>query len=137
MTGRREKKLEDLVEKEILMESPGKGKSREEKQVLALLWTPERERFWSGEKVRRSSGGVGETIEEREVKLEGERRWVEEETVRGCRGRENKRNVSVGWEVKQLTMERRCFGLRRGINKYSLEWRKSKWRMRSLRKNAE
>lgn len=41
MTGRREKKLEDLVEKEILMESPGKGKSREEKHFLALLWTRE------------------------------------------------------------------------------------------------
>lgn len=34
---RRKKKLEDLVEKEILMESPGKCKSREEKHILALL----------------------------------------------------------------------------------------------------
>lgn len=55
------------------------------------------ERFRSGEKVRWSSEGVGETRAEREVKLEGERRWVDEETVKGWRGRENKRNMSVGW----------------------------------------
>lgn len=62
-TERKEKKkLEDLVEKEILMESPGKCKSREEKQILALLRTRgEREQFRFGEKVRGSSkgGGVG------------------------------------------------------------------------------
>lgn len=50
MTGRREKKLEDLMEKEILMESPGKGKSREE-NMLALLWTGgETEQFQTGKK---------------------------------------------------------------------------------------
>lgn len=57
--GKGKKKLEDLVEKEILMESPGKCKSKE-KQFLAPLRTRgEREQFWFGEKVRGSSNGGG------------------------------------------------------------------------------
>ena len=41
------------MEKEILMESPGKCRSREEKHILALLRTRgEREQFQFGEKVR-------------------------------------------------------------------------------------
>lgn len=66
--------------------------------------------------------------EEREVKLEGERRWVDEETVKGWSGRGEKTKEICQWggEVKQLTTERRCFGLRRGINEYSLERRESR-----------
>lgn len=56
------------MEKEILMESPGKCKSREEKHFLALLRTRgEREQFRFGEKVRASAkgGGVGGGVEGR------------------------------------------------------------------------
>lgn len=63
------------------------------------------------------------------MKLEGERRWVDEETVKGWRGRENKRNMSVGWGSEATNYGTEMLWSQKGDKRVQSgmeEWRESR-----------